>query len=95
MPWSSGLEQQLGRRIVTSNVKVSVFRVAGAPGDVAIALTTAIEREPISRGVELSGRATVGAYRVQALVLLGMTNNGQQSLHVVSSPFTLSAVPSR
>jgi hypothetical protein len=75
---------------VTSNVKVSVIWVAGAPGDGAIALTTAIERELVSRGVELSGRATVGAYRVQALVLLGKTQNGQQSLHVewtLADPF--------
>jgi len=67
---------------VTSNVKVSVVWVAGAPGDGATALTTAIEQELVSRGVELSGRDTVGAYRVQALVLLGQARNGKQSLHV-------------
>jgi len=67
---------------VRANVKVSVTWVAGAPGDGATALTSAIEQELVSRGVELCGRVTVGAYRVQGLVLLGLARNGQQSLHV-------------
>jgi hypothetical protein len=67
---------------LTSNVKLSVTSVVGAPGDDAAALTTAIERELVSRGVELSGRVTVGAFRVQALVHLGQARNGQQSLFV-------------
>jgi hypothetical protein len=74
---------------VNSNVKVSTW-VAGAPGDGAKSLTTAIEQELVNRGVELSGRDTVWAHRVQALVLLGRARNGQQSLHVewtLADPF--------
>ena len=82
MPWSSGLEQQARPTHRTSNVKVSVFWVAGAPGDGAQALATAIEQELVSGGVELSGRLTFGAYRVHALVFLGQARNGQQSLRV-------------
>jgi hypothetical protein len=65
---------------VTNNVNVSVISVA-APDDGEIALTTAMEQELVSRGVDLSGRVTVGAYRVQALVLLGQVSNGQRSLN--------------
>jgi len=67
---------------VTSNVKVSVIWVAGASGDGAIALTTAIEQELVSRGVDCLAGLPLGAYRVEELVLLGKTQNGQQSLHV-------------
>ena len=65
---------------MTNNVNVSVISVA-APGDGEIALTTAMEQELVSRGVDLSGRVTIGAYRVQALVLLGQARNGQRSLN--------------
>ena len=65
---------------MTNNVNVSVISVA-APGDGEMALTTAMEQELVSRGVDLSGRVTVGAYRVQALVLLGQVSNGHRSLN--------------
>jgi hypothetical protein len=65
---------------VTDNVNVSVISVA-APGDGEIALTIAMEQELVSRGIDLSGGVTVGAYRVQALVLLGQARNGQRSLN--------------
>jgi hypothetical protein len=74
-------EQRARPTPVISNVKVWTW-VVGAPGDGATSLTTAIEQELVSRGVELSGSVTFGAYRVQALVLLGQARNGQQSLHV-------------
>ena len=76
--WSNGL----GRVYLTSNVKVSVTSVAGAPGDGASSLTTAIERELASWGVAVSGRVVIGAYRVQGVVALGQANSGQQSLHI-------------
>ena len=60
---------------MTNNVNVSVISV-GAPGDGEIALTTAMEQELVSRGVDLSGRVTV-----QALVVLGQARNGQRSLN--------------
>ena len=72
----------LGRVYLTSNVKVSVTSVAGAPGDGASSLTTAVERELASRGVAVSGRVVIGAYRVQAVVALGQANSGQQSVHI-------------
>jgi hypothetical protein len=65
--------------------KVHVFvvtSVTGAPGDSGISLTTAIQQELVSRGVAISGRVVIGAYRVQALVALGQTSNGQQSVHI-------------
>jgi hypothetical protein len=64
-------------------VHVSVVTsVAGAPGDGATSLITAIQRELISRGVVVSGRIVIGAYRVQALVALEQASNGQQSVHI-------------
>jgi hypothetical protein len=77
-----GSKQRARPTPVTSNVKASVIWVAGAPGDGARALATAMEQELVSRGVELSGGGTVGAYRVQALVLWGQARNRQRSLHV-------------
>ena len=59
-----------------------VTSVADAPGDGRILLTTAIQRELVSRGIAISGRVVIGAYRVQALVALGQTSNGQQSVHI-------------
>src|SRR5262249_31019055 len=78
---SSGSEPRARPTHLTSKFKVLVTSIAGAPSDGAISLTTAIEQELSSRGVELSDRVTVGAYRVQALVVLGPSKNGQ-SLHV-------------
>ena len=65
---------------MTNRVNVSVISVA-APGDGEIALATAMEQELLRRGVDLSGRITIGAYRLQALVLLGQARNGQRSLN--------------
>ena len=59
-----------------------VTSVGGAPGDGGMSLTTAIQQELVSRGVAISGRVVIGAYRVQALVALGPTSNGQQSVHI-------------
>jgi len=63
-------------------MKVSVTSVAGGPANGATSLTTAIERELVSRGVVVSDSVTVGSCRVEAVVELGPARNGQHSVHI-------------
>jgi hypothetical protein len=66
-----------------TKVHISVATsIAGAPGDGAKSLASAIEHELVSRGVARSGKVVIGAYRVQAVVTLGQASNGRQSVHV-------------
>jgi hypothetical protein len=59
-----------------------VTSIAGAPGDRGKSLAIAIERELVSRGVAISGRVVIGAYRVQAVVAVGQASSGRQSVTV-------------
>jgi hypothetical protein len=61
-----------------------VQRVAGAPGDGSVALTSAIQRELGRNGVSVADQATPGqnAYRVEGKVKLGEARDGKQPIQI-------------
>jgi hypothetical protein len=63
-------------------VTAVVPSVTGAPGDGSASLTTAIQRELASKGVQVAEKATPASYRVEGSVTVGAAKEGKQPIHI-------------
>jgi len=60
----------------------AVPTVTGAPGDGAIALTSAIQRALSSNGVSLASAGGSGSYTIQGRVTMGTPSSGKQTIKI-------------
>jgi len=66
----------------TGPVTAMVPNVTGAPGDGAVSLTSALQRELSRNGVALSSQPSGNTYRVEGRVKLGQSQDGKQPIQI-------------